>query len=136
MPNPLTFFLDSVAAILHERRMSKSDLARKMNVTPTSVNRYLGGANTPGIDKVGEIADALSVEPFYLLMSPDERAKWDSLTNPRAPKAPAGSSYREKLIAAALALDEQYAKLLAELAEKRLESLAGSAAQQKHKAQK
>ena len=117
MAKPLDLFIQAVESALHEKRMSKSDLARKMNVSPTSVNRYLGGTNTPGIDKLGEISNVLGVPVFTLLMSQEERAKWDAIRAPQAPKVPQGSNYRDRLIIAALALDEGHAKELAIQAE-------------------
>lgn len=112
MSEVLGFFIKAVEDLLHSRGLSKSDLAKNLGVSPTSVNRYLGGQNTPGLDKAEELARALGVPAFYLLMSPEERKKWDSIGQTTAPHSHDGASKREKLIAEVLVASESTVDLL------------------------
>jgi len=88
----LKTFISNVESALHSLHMSKSELARKLEVTPQSVGRYLSGEHAPGIDKVAEIAAALGLTAAELLATPEERAairppRWQDGATPEMVKS-------------------------------------------------
>jgi|GEM_PF-1843463 len=80
MPNSLKYIKDFVRDSIEKRNWSERDLARRSNLSPPTVNELLGNPDRDVKTQVLEaIAFALGVPPFYLLMSPEERAQWDKL---------------------------------------------------------
>ena len=73
----LELFALNVNRVLADRQMSRAGLAKNLGITRQSLHSSLAGK--PTLEKVEEIAKALKVPPFYLLMPPAERARWDSL---------------------------------------------------------
>lgn len=56
-----------VRAELAYRRVSRSELARRTGISPTSMARRLSGEVVLNLEEVEEIADALEVPPERLL---------------------------------------------------------------------
>jgi transcriptional regulator with XRE-family HTH domain len=54
-----------------ELGLSQTDLAEKIGVTFQQVQKYEKGANRVGGDRLGQIADVLSVPPSYFFASED-----------------------------------------------------------------
>ena len=79
MLKSLNSMIKSIEYLLFKKGLNKSDLGRIMGSSPQKLANYIGGKHTPGIDKIESIANALDVPTFYLLMSPEEQAQWDSM---------------------------------------------------------
>lgn len=60
-------FRQNVINILDKRGMSRSDLARAMNVTPQFITQLLKGVSDPGLGLVERVAVALEVEVATLV---------------------------------------------------------------------
>ena len=61
---------------LSDQELSQSELARRMGVTPSTVNQYLSGKIAPGIDMVEQFALALGFEnPLDLLNERKQQRK-------------------------------------------------------------
>jgi transcriptional regulator with XRE-family HTH domain len=73
----LNSLVKSIEDLLHEKGWTKSELARRMSITPQSVNQFLSGKYEPSLGKAEKFAVALGKPLFYLLMSPEERKQWD-----------------------------------------------------------
>lgn len=63
-------FRENVNHILVERGLSRSDLARLMDVAPQYVTDYLQGYKSPGLNVITRFAAALDVDPGILLCEP------------------------------------------------------------------
>lgn len=68
-PNLLNVLVKNIDIVLHKKGSNRSELARKLFVTPQSVSKTLSGISAPGLDKVEQIADALNV-PAHKLLDP------------------------------------------------------------------
>jgi ribosome-binding protein aMBF1 (putative translation factor) len=60
-------FTAKLRQALDDRGWSQSELARRLNIDQSVVNRYLNGRICPGLDLVEKFASALGVEPHNLL---------------------------------------------------------------------
>lgn len=60
-------FVANVLRLIEEQQISKSELARRMEVGPAYVGNYLGMHKSPGLDVVERFARALKVSPELLL---------------------------------------------------------------------
>ena len=60
-------FRTNVIALLEKRGMSRSDLARAMDVSPQFVTQLLNGARDPGLALVEKVADAFGVDVTTLV---------------------------------------------------------------------
>lgn len=76
MSNPLNSLITFIKAQLEKRNWSERDLARTAQLTPAAVNGALKGEKDIRLSTIVSMATGLEVEPFYLLMTPSERAKW------------------------------------------------------------
>lgn len=79
MPNPSIVFRKNVDELAHKNGLSQRQLAIAIGMDPSGFSRLLKGANDPSMETVGKLAEVLGVPAFYLLMSPEDRARWDSL---------------------------------------------------------
>lgn len=52
---------------LEKRHMNQAELARQTGTIPSAVSHYYWGSRLPGIEKVMQLADALDVNPLWLL---------------------------------------------------------------------
>lgn len=80
----LEVFVKSVKGLLYSQKLSQTEFAQKLGVSRQTVSQFITGEHAPRLDKVEDIAKALDVPAFYLLMSEDERAIWDSKTKDNA----------------------------------------------------
>ena len=93
--------------------MTQKQLAQKADLDETQLGRYLKGHTSPSFEAVERVAVALGVPPFYLLMSPEERALWDAKSAPksdleaRVEALERGRDAREQEIQKALRLAEK-----------------------------
>lgn len=63
-------FCRNVTAILRKRKMSRSELAKRMDSFPSVVSRMLSGKNHPSGSTLAKVADALGVDASALLRRP------------------------------------------------------------------
>jgi transcriptional regulator with XRE-family HTH domain len=60
-------FKDRLTSAMERRGMSRSELARRLDVTPAAVSSWTTGPKRPDLKKLEHIADELAVSPAYLL---------------------------------------------------------------------
>ena len=89
----LELFRKNVSMVLVSKDLSQSDLAKRLQVTPQQISKLMKGTSSPSFEKICEVADALGVPPFVLLMSPLEKAKWDLFCAPSAMPSEIAASY-------------------------------------------
>ena len=81
--NLFTIFIKNVQELLHSKKINQTELASKLGVSRQTVSQFTSGEHEPRISKMADIAKALGVPPFYLLMSAQERAQWDEIGKPK-----------------------------------------------------
>lgn len=64
---------------MRQKGLTQAQIATQLKVTPQAISDLLAGRHSPRLDKVDVISEALGVPTFYLLMSPEDRAKWDGI---------------------------------------------------------
>jgi transcriptional regulator with XRE-family HTH domain len=79
----LNIFVNTVKELLHSQKLSQTDFAQKLGVSRQTVSQFITGEHAPRLDKVEDISEALGVPAFYLLMGPEERARWDDISKPK-----------------------------------------------------
>ena len=62
-----TIFRDRVIAKLSEYGWTQTDLANQLGVTPSYVSQVMTGHRGIGLDTLENFAEALEVEPAYLI---------------------------------------------------------------------
>jgi transcriptional regulator with XRE-family HTH domain len=70
----------SIHSCLAQQKMNQTRLASALGVGKAAVSKIMKSDTLPNLSTIRDISAALSVEPFYLLMSPEERAVWDAKT--------------------------------------------------------
>lgn len=63
----MTTFADRLISKMNEKRLTQSQLARRLNVTPTAVWNWENGNSTPRRKSLEKLAKVLSVEVDWLL---------------------------------------------------------------------
>lgn len=85
-------FRSRLEQALQVRMMKPSDLASKTNLSPATISQYRSGYSSPRSNKLQLIADALKVDPVWLMgmdvpmeknrttedLAPDDRALLDA----------------------------------------------------------
>ena len=123
MNNVLKYIRSSIEELLFNKRMNQSSLAKEMGVTPQALNKLMTGDRMPNVSTLIEVAAALKVPVFYLQMPPEDRKTWDGLkAKPIHPPVQVGTSYREQLIAEALILGEDEARIAVQTIRSRSQS--------------
>jgi len=79
MDKYLNFIRLSINDLLRQRDWNQSDLAKAMGVSRQNLNKLMTVDRLPTVSTVKAVADALNIELFYLLMSPEDRKKWDAM---------------------------------------------------------
>lgn len=64
---PMTRFAHNVKRLLVDYKWTQRDLAEAMGIFPQNLSRAIKGTNSPSIDFVQAVADALSVDICDLL---------------------------------------------------------------------
>ena len=65
-------FAERLKNILKEKEMSQSELARRINISPSVVNNYCSGKKEPTLDTLYSICETLPESADYLLGLKDE----------------------------------------------------------------
>ena len=60
-------FVSNLQAAMQSSGLSQSELARRLDVTPSYVSQLLSGHRRPGLDTLEKIARVLEMEPSDLL---------------------------------------------------------------------
>lgn len=60
-------FSERLEDALTDKNVSRSELARKINVRPASVNNYIDGTTTPNATNLAKICKVLNVSSDWLL---------------------------------------------------------------------
>ena len=68
-------FIENLKWILKYREMTSAELARKINVSPTTVSMWLTGKSLPRMELLDLIAEALDVDVFDLVYSNEEKKR-------------------------------------------------------------
>ena len=58
---------DRLKVVLHENNITQKELARKLNIAPTTLNGYISNKRQPDLETVKKIAETLGVTTDYLL---------------------------------------------------------------------
>lgn len=66
----------SIRGFIEQKKLKQAEVARQAGMSPQQLNDTLSGVDAK-FSTIEKIALALGVPTFYLLMSPQERAKWD-----------------------------------------------------------
>ena len=61
-----------IKEVCKEKGVSINELAEKVGMTRVSISNMIAGRQSPPVDKLEKIADALGVEAWTLLKSPNE----------------------------------------------------------------
>lgn len=62
-----TSFGDKLKAVLSENKTTQKELAKKLNIAPTTLNGYISNKRQPDLETVKKIALSLGVTTDYLL---------------------------------------------------------------------
>lgn len=100
MDKSLNLFSKNVDYYLTKKDITRSEFARKVDMSPSHISRYLNGNTEPGIGVVTRFAEALGLEP------------WELLKPPGATEARPDSGTFQRLVALLLQADEQALKSL------------------------
>ena len=57
----------NLKAVLDEQKVTQKDLAKKLNIAPTTLNGYISNKREPDLETLKKIAKALGVTVDYLL---------------------------------------------------------------------
>ena len=60
-------FGDKLKNILDENKLTQKELAKKLNIAPTTLNGYISNKRQPDLETVRKIALSLGVSTDYLL---------------------------------------------------------------------
>jgi len=71
----------NIDVILKEKRLSKTEVAKRMELSRESLYRILSG--NPTLDNITKLASALEVSVCDLFEKPDEQAEQDVMTCPK-----------------------------------------------------
>lgn len=58
---------ENLKAVLDEQKVTQKDLAKKLNIAPTTLNGYISNKREPDLETLKKIAKALGVTVDYLL---------------------------------------------------------------------
>ena len=58
---------ENLKAVLDEQKATQKDLAKKLNIAPTTLNGYISNKREPDLETLKSIAQALGVTVDYLL---------------------------------------------------------------------
>lgn len=72
----LDLFIENIDKVLSGGQKDRSDLAKLLGISPQAVSNMLDRKNRPRLDTVEEIARVLGIPPFELLMTSEERDRW------------------------------------------------------------
>lgn len=75
----MTAMMNRVRSILDQRNMSQSSFAREIEVSPQALSAWFSGRNTPSIDAVVKMCEALSVSPSWLLTGREDSPQHQSI---------------------------------------------------------
>ena len=62
-----TSFGDKLKVVLAENKITQKELAKKLNIAPTTLNGYISNKREPDLETVRKIAISLGVSTDYLL---------------------------------------------------------------------
>ena len=58
---------ENLKTVLDEQKVTQKDLAKKLNIAPTTLNGYISNKREPDLETLKKIAQALGVTVGYLL---------------------------------------------------------------------
>ncbi|MBQ7669578.1 MAG: helix-turn-helix transcriptional regulator [Clostridia bacterium] len=67
-----TSFGEKLKIVLAENKVTQKDLAKKLNIAPTTLNGYISDKREPDLETLKKIALSLGVTTDYLLECEDE----------------------------------------------------------------
>ena len=71
--NTSRIFRKNLSKLLIENDMSKTEFAKKLKVSPSTVSMWLNGENSPKMKTLSKIADLFCVDTSYLLIDHSEK---------------------------------------------------------------
>ena len=70
---------DRIKKLRKEKKLSQRELAKKINLSPSTIAMYETGQRKPDTDKLKQIADFFNVSIDYLLGNTDEKKPVDEI---------------------------------------------------------
>lgn len=74
-PKPREIIAKNIKIMLVARGMKTKEIAKRLNVTPNAVGKWLRADTEMGVDTLGRIAHILNTTPTMLLTVPEEVAE-------------------------------------------------------------
>ena len=70
MSTAVEYFKENLLKIMKEHGMSQKELAKKVDIVPQALNKYLKGHRIPGLEIIDKFAQALHLNPHILIANP------------------------------------------------------------------
>ncbi len=75
---------NAIEEALHDKRISKAELARRLNLHAPSISALVSHKANPTMSSLLAVAEAIDVPPFFLLMTKEERDRWRIIIRPNS----------------------------------------------------
>lgn len=70
-------FRDRLRKAMNDNNLNARELSKRCGLSEASISRYLLGQMEPKVDAVKKMADALHVDPVWLMGIDKEETRWD-----------------------------------------------------------
>lgn len=70
-------FRDRLRKAMNDNNLNSRELSKRCGLSEASISRYLLGQMEPKVDAIKKMADALHVDPVWLMGIDKEETRWD-----------------------------------------------------------
>lgn len=70
-------FRDRLRKAMNDNKLNSRELSKRCGLSEASISRYLLGQMEPKVDAIKKMADALRVDPVWLMGIDKEETRWD-----------------------------------------------------------
>jgi len=70
-------FRDRLRKAMNDNSLNSRELSKRCGLSEASISRYLLGQMEPKVDAIKKMADALHVDPVWLMGIDKEETRWD-----------------------------------------------------------
>ena len=70
-------FRDRLKKAMNDNNLNSRELSKRCGLSEASISRYLLGQMEPKVDAIKKMADALHVDPVWLMGIDKEETRWD-----------------------------------------------------------
>lgn len=70
-------FRDRLRKAMNDNSLNSRELSKRCGLSEASISRYLLGQMEPKVDAIKKMADALRVDPVWLMGIDKEETRWD-----------------------------------------------------------